>query len=198
IFQNRKLLLSNLVYSDVILEELYSRGCLTERQYQVVKAQSIQLDKTQKILDVIQSTSFEGFLQFCEILSKDYPWLKEKLLQDAQELQKNKDQRTKTIDQCLQQNGGKIPSEKELMHLSRTLCKLEWESLLYELGCTSADIECIKQTNKTPSMQCMRGLVQWLRNEGDSATFKSLFDAINKAELNEHCVVEKFLEICTT
>uniref|UniRef100_F6ZJN0 Death domain-containing protein n=1 Tax=Ciona intestinalis TaxID=7719 RepID=F6ZJN0_CIOIN len=192
--KHRKLLISNIVDSGMLTENLYGLGILKERQYQIIQSQRIQLDKTIKILDCVQLLSAKDFVVFCQVLSEDYPWLAKTLL-DCVKLNEINEDVTQTTS-FLEKFGEEIPPEKQLMRWSRTLCKFEWENVFYELGYTSSDIEYFKQSENTPPMQCMKGLVQWLRNEGKSANFNALFQALKGAELQDICG-ENLIQICT-
>lgn len=77
-----------------------------------------------------------------------------------------------------------IPTECELMKLSKILIRNDWQAVLYELGLHTANIDQCKHSHSLESMQCMSGLILWLRKNGKAATFKSLYIACENSDVD--------------
>jgi len=70
-----------------------------------------------------------------------------------------------------------LPSEKQLMKISRILACCDWESVMIELGLSFSDVNKCKVSHSHSSMQCMSALVHWLRKNGDGAKFIFIYNA---------------------
>ena len=81
-----------------------------------------------------------------------------------------------------------VPEERQLMRCSKIFVQNDWKSILYELGLGTSDIECCQRKNALESMQCMSGLVLWLRRNGSAATFHVLYKASQNADVDQHCL----------
>ena len=90
-----------------------------------------------------------------------------------------------------------IPSELELMRFSKTLVHDSWESVLYELGLRTSDIDQCKKSNPIVKMQCKYGLILWLRRNGKAATFQTLFSACKNVDVDRNCL-SSLVNILTT
>ena len=84
--KNRKSLLSTIDKDDIIVEILYSQNVLTERQYQIIKAEKVPLQATEKLLDFVQCSGLYGFIKFCNALDEEYSWLASELKNNAKKL----------------------------------------------------------------------------------------------------------------
>jgi len=85
-----------------------------------------------------------------------------------------------------------IPSERQLMIFSKTLAHDCWQSVLYELGLQTSDIDQCKKSNATEKMQCKYGLTLWLRRNGKSATFQTLYKACKNSDVDLSCLSSLF------
>ena len=73
------------------------------------------------------------------------------------------------------------------MRISKALLCSSWQSILYELGLQTSDIDHCKRSNSAEKLQCKSGLTLWLRRYGKLATFKTLFAACKNADIDINC-----------
>jgi len=91
--KHRKNLMFTIDGDQLVVEELYSRNIINERQYQQIKAVKVPIQSIEMLLDIIQHAGLNAFIKFCEVLDSDYSWLADHLRSDAQILGVNlKDQ----------------------------------------------------------------------------------------------------------
>ena len=70
------------------------------------------------------------------------------------------------------------------------LIRNDWQAVLYELGLHTVNIDQCKHSHSLETMQCMSGLVLWLRKNGQAATFQSLYSACESADVDRQCLFD--------
>lgn len=82
LLQSQRLFLSaELLVDGLIIQYLYQEEILTESHLQEIQSESSSRNKTLKLLDILPSRGSTAFHHFIKSLEKDFPWIRDKLLQ---------------------------------------------------------------------------------------------------------------------
>lgn len=174
--QCRSDIISELVEYDGVLETLYLSGVINERRYEQIKSKTNRFDAVALILQCIEQTGEEGVRVFCAAITDDYPWLVDKLFAP----EKKSDIKTdlQLPDSWLQS----VPSERELLTLSKEISAEDWELLALELGLTLAEVERAKQPD-SDVMKAFTMLVLWQRKKGNDGYREKICHAMKQCDM---------------
>ncbi|XP_030634187.1 death domain-containing protein CRADD [Chanos chanos] len=181
-----RLYLSNqLLVDDTIVQLLYQEDILTESQVEEIQTQNTSKKRALRLLDILPTRGPRAFEVFLKSLEQEFPWVKEKILQDltledsSEPLLKASDQ-WGVPDHILQ----KVPSDRQLNRLAGCLGQ-EWESVLLDLGLTPEELyRCHADHHLCMRSQVLAGLVLWKQSQGRRATVQRLLQSLEAAELH--------------
>ncbi|KAK6482593.1 death domain-containing protein CRADD [Huso huso] len=183
LLRKHRLELSNqLVVGGTIIQYLYQEGTLTESHVEEIRTQDTNKKKTIKMLDILPTRGPRAFGTFLESLKEEFPWIREKLQEEAQneDSQPGAAEKQKISEQVL----STVPTEKQLNKLSVRLGP-EWETILIELGLTTNDIyRCKANHSCNVQSQTMAAFVMWKQRFGKRATVQCLLSSLEAAEID--------------
>lgn len=184
LFAYRSDILSDLLEYEGILESLYQSEIIKERRYTQIKSKTDRFEAVSLLLKCVELSGDKGFHALCVALQEDYPWLSDKLLSASSKSDPNGTPKENSVRGLSDSTWLRsVPSEVELLALSKKISADDWESLAIELGMTLAELEKAKQP-RSLVMKIYTMLVSWQRKEGDDGSRERICNAIKRCEMD--------------
>lgn len=184
LLRTQRLFLSEeLLVDDLIIQYLYQEEILTESHLEEIQSESSSRNKTLKLLDILPSRGPTAFHHFIKSLEKDFPWIRDKLVQ------LNEEEEESPPPPFTVQCG--VPDHILLtvpttLHLNQLASRLgsEWKSVLLDLGLSCADLyRCCSDHPLAVQSQVLAGLVMWTQRNGRGATVQRLIQSLQAADV---------------
>ncbi|XP_006633431.1 death domain-containing protein CRADD [Lepisosteus oculatus] len=191
--REHRLELSNqLVLIDTtIVQYLYQENILTESHVEEIRSRITNKQKTLALLEILPTRGPRAFETFLESLKEEFPWVREKLLQDLENATSEVNS-TEPLLQISEEMLNSVPSDKQLNKLVGRLGP-EWETLLLDLGLSSNDIyRCKANHCLNVQSQALAAFVLWKQKFGKRATVRCLHNSLLTAEIDTSVVDDIF------
>ncbi|XP_061570816.1 death domain-containing protein CRADD [Cololabis saira] len=176
-----------LLVSDSIVPLLYQEEVLSEAHVQDIERQPTERLKSLRLLDLLPHRGPRAFPVFLRAL-RDFSWLRDRLLQELQELQAWSCWLTLSSlpDVCRLPDSvlRRVPSDRELSRLASQL-GAEWEAVLMDLGLSAETVfRCRADHGLSTQAAALAGLVRWRRAGGRDATLGTLLRSLEAADVH--------------
>ncbi|XP_065124624.1 death domain-containing protein CRADD isoform X2 [Paramisgurnus dabryanus] len=186
-------LADELLVGDTIVQYLYQEEILTQSQLEDIQSESSNRDKALKLLDILPTRGVSAFHHFISSLEKEFPWIKDTLLQKLSE--EESDPPPPFTVQCGVPDHIllTVPTTQHLNRLAEYLGP-EWKSVLLDLGLSSADLyRCCADHPFAVQSQVLTGLVMWTQRNGRKATVQRLLQSLQTADVPPSVLQQVFM-----
>ncbi|XP_065124623.1 death domain-containing protein CRADD isoform X1 [Paramisgurnus dabryanus] len=204
-------LADELLVGDTIVQYLYQEEILTQSQLEDIQSESSNRDKALKLLDILPTRGVSAFHHFISSLEKEFPWIKDTLLQKLSEEESDPPppftgdavvymcERARERYPIEIQCGVPdhilltVPTTQHLNRLAEYLGP-EWKSVLLDLGLSSADLyRCCADHPFAVQSQVLTGLVMWTQRNGRKATVQRLLQSLQTADVPPSVLQQVFM-----
>ncbi|KAI7791763.1 death domain-containing protein CRADD [Triplophysa rosa] len=186
-------LADEILVDDAIVQYLYQEDILTLSHLEEIQCESSNRRKVFKLLDILPTRGSRAFHHFIKSLEKEFPWIKDSLLQLCDE--KDSEHPPPFTGQCGLPDHilSTVPTTQHLNHLAACLGP-EWKSVLLDLGLSSADLyRCCADHPLSIQSQVLAGLVMWTQRNGRKATVQRLLQSLQAADIPPSVLQQVFV-----
>lgn len=183
--RERLYILDNLALKD-IKDVLIARRVFTTDMVQEFEAETTDRNRTRKMLEKLETRGPDAFGFFCDILSKNHSWVKEKLEATyREECNRQEENNFDWLDNLGENRRIAKVTDAELSQISREIGN-EWVHLASLMGFNRGRIEQYQSSHQySVYQQASKMLSDWKAKCGGRATIENLVTIMRQAEIDE-------------